>query len=323
MDFEQLKTFLEVWHQKSFSRAAEKLRITQPAVSAQIQSLEREVGERLFDRKGGKVTFTAAGRVFEPFAEHALDCHRHLLLMVSEQRRSPRGEISISAQESTSLYVLPEVFAEFKKHYPKVALKIARAEKSRTIEALLSREVDFGVVSLPVADQRFIVETIHEDELVLAVPKGHPLTAVENPGPKEIARHSFLLPKQGRQRDMLLNIFRMHDVYPKAVMEVESSELMKSFIRAGLGIGFLPSINIEAERKAGTIEALRIEELHLTRDLGLIYLKEKSLTHAARAFLQIAIGDVRLDPPETLPRSQPTPSTPSKAVKPPNLLKNL
>lgn len=305
MDFEQLKTFLEVWHQKSFSRAAEKLRITQPAVSAQIQSLEREVGERLFDRKGGKVTFTAAGRVFEPFAEHALDCHRHLLLMVSEQRRSPRGEISISAQESTSLYVLPDVFVEFKKHYPKVGLKIARSEKSRTIESLLSREIDFGVVSLPVTDQRFVVETIHEDELVLAVPKGHPLTAVQNPGPKEIARYSFLLPKQGRQRDMLLNIFRMHDVYPKAVMEVESSELMKSFIRAGLGIGFLPSINIEGERKAGTIETLRIEELHLTRDLGLIYLKEKSLTHAARAFLQIAIGGVRLDPLETPPRPIP------------------
>jgi DNA-binding transcriptional LysR family regulator len=298
MDFEQLKTFLEVWHQKSFSRAAEKLRITQPAVSAQIRSIENEVGERLFDRKGGKITFTAAGRVFEPFAEHALDCQRHLMLMISEQRRSPRGEISISAQESTSLYVLPDVFAEFKKHYPKVALKIARAERSRTIEALLSREIDFGVVSLPVTDQRFIVETIHVDELALSVPKGHPLAKVPGPGPKDIARHSFLLPKQGRQRDMLLNMFRMNDVHPKTVMEVESSELMKRFILAGLGIGFLPSINIEAEIKAGTLEAVKIEELHMSRDLGLIYLKEKSLTHAAKAFLQIATGGVRLAPTE-------------------------
>jgi DNA-binding transcriptional LysR family regulator len=311
MDFEQLKTFLEVWHEKSFSRAAKKLRITQPAVSAQIQSLEREVGERLFDRKGGKVTFTAAGRVFEPFAEHALDCQRHLMLMVSEQRRSPRGEISLSAQESTSLYVLPDVFAEFKKHYPKVALKIARAEKSRTIEALLGREIDFGVVSLPVADQRFLVETIHVDELVLAVPKGHPLSSVHNASPKDLAKYSFLLPKQGRQRDLLLNIFRMHDVYPKAVMEVESSELMKRFVRAGLGIGFLPSINIEAERKSGTIDVVKVEELRLSRDLGLIYLKEKTLTHAAKAFLQIAIGGVRLDPPEVAIRKRPSRQVPS------------
>ena len=309
MDFEQLKTFLEVWHQKSFSRAAGKLRITQPAVSAQIQSLEREVGERLFDRKGGKITFTAAGRVFEPFAEHALDCQRHLLLMVSEQRRSPRGEISISAQESTSLYVLPEVFVEFKKHYPKVALKIARAEKSRTMEALLSREVDFGIVSLPVTDKRFVLETIHEDELVLAIPKGHPLGQVRNATPKDIARHAFLLPKQGNQRDLLLNIFRMHEVYPKAVMEVESSELMKRFISAGLGIGFLPSINIAAERQEGSLEVVNVEELRLLRDLGLIYLKEKTLTHAAKAFLQIAIGGVRLDPPELPVRRKPAPRT--------------
>lgn len=302
MDFEQLKTFLEVWHEKSFSRAARKLRITQPAVSAQILSLEREVGERLFDRKGGKITFTAAGRVFEPFAEHALDCQRHLILMISEQRRSPRGEISISAQESTSLYVLPDVFVEFKRHYPKVALKIARAERSRTIEALLGREVDFGVVSLPVTDKRFIVETIHVDDLVLATPKGHPLCSTPNAGPKDIAKYSFLLPKQGRQRDLLLNLFRMHDVYPKAVMEVESSELMKRFIRAGLGIGFLPSINIEAEVKAGAIAVAKIEELRMSRDLGLVYLKEKTLTHAARAFLQIAIGGVRLGPEEVPPR---------------------
>ena len=302
MDFEQLKTFLEVWHQKSFSRAARKLRITQPAVSAQILSLEREVGERLFDRKGGKITFTAAGRVFEPFAEHALDCQRHLILMISEQRRSPRGEISISAQESTSLYVLPDVFAEFKRHYPKVALKIARAERSRIIEALLGREVDFGVVSLPVTDKRFLVETIHVDDLVLATPKGHPLCSTPNAGPKDIAKYSFLLPKQGRQRDLLLNLFRMHDVYPKAVMEVESSELMKRFIRAGLGIGFLPSINIEAEVKAGAIAVAKIEELRMSRDLGLVYLKEKTLTHAARAFLQIAIGGVRLGPEEVPPR---------------------
>ncbi|MDQ2835355.1 MAG: LysR family transcriptional regulator [Acidobacteriota bacterium] len=307
MDFEQLKTFLEVWHQKSFSRAAERLRITQPAVSAQIQSLEREVGERLFDRKGGKITFTAAGRVFEPFAEHALDCQRHLMLMVSEQRRSPRGEISISAQESTSLYVLPEVFAEFKRHYPKVALKIARDEKTRTVEALLSREVDFGIVSLPITDKRFVLETIHEDELVLAIPQGHALGQVQKATVKDVAKHAFLLPKRGNQRELLLNVFRMQDVYPKAVMEVESSELMKRFILAGLGIGFLPSINIAAEREAGAIEVVKVEELRLLRDLGLIYLKEKTLTHAAKAFLQIAIGGVRLDAPEIAVRRKPLP----------------
>ena len=291
MDFEQLTTFLEVWRQKSFSRAAEKLRITQPAVSAQIRSLEREVGERLFDRKGGKITFTATGRVFEPFAEHCLDCQRHLMMMVAEQHISPRGEIAISAQESTSLYVLPGIFAEFKKRYPKVALKIIRSERSRTLEALLSREIDFGVVSLPVRDQRFKVQTIHKDEVVLAVPKGHALKQVLNPGVRDIVKYSLLLPKQGRQRELLSNIFRMHDLHPKTVMEVESSELMTRFIIAGLGIGFLPCANISEEVRTGVLEVVPLESIRISRDLGLVHLKEKSLTRSAQAFQEIAVNE--------------------------------
>ena len=292
MDFEQLKTFIEVQRQKSFSKAAEKLRITQPAVSAQIRSLEREVGETLFDRKGGKVTFTAAGRVFEPFAEHALDCQRHMMMMVAEQLRSPRGEVGISAQESTSLYVLPDVFVEFKKYYPRVALKIVRAERARTIEALLNREIDFGVVSLPVKDPRLTVETIHRDELVLAVPKDHALLAVKNAGVKDIVKYPFLLPKQGRQRELILNIFGMQDVQPKGVMEVESGELMKRFILAGLGIGFLPSANIADEIKRGMLEIVKVESLRLSRDLGIVYLKDKAMTRATKAFLEIAVRDI-------------------------------
>ena len=296
MDFDQLKTFLEVWRQKSFSRAAEKLRITQPAVSAQIRSLEREVGERLFDRDGGKVTFTAAGRVFEPFAEHALGTQRHMLMMVAEQRHSARGELAISAQESTSLYVLPEVFAAFKKEHPKVGLKIIRSEKTRTLEALLNREVDFGVVSLPVKDQRFTVQTLHCDELVLAAPKGHPLTTMAKVTAADIVKHSFLLPKQGRQRDLLLNIFRMHEVYPKKVMEVESGELMKRFVIAGLGIGYLPSVNIATELAIGSVQAVRVDSIRLSRDLGLLYLKNKPLTRAVTGFLEIAMRSAASDP---------------------------
>ncbi|HZY63862.1 MAG TPA: LysR family transcriptional regulator [Edaphobacter sp.] len=292
MDFEQLKTFIEVQRQKSFSKAAEKLRITQPAVSAQIRSLERETGEALFDRKGGKVTLTAAGRLFEPFAEHALECQRHMIMMIGEQRRSPRGEVSISAQESTSLYVLPDVFVEFKKYYPRVALKIVRAERARTLEMLVNREVDFGIVSLPVKDARFTVATVHRDELVLAVPKGHLLLDVQSAGIPDIVKHPFLLPKQGRQRELILNLFRMQDVQPKAVMEVESGELMKRFILSGLGIGFLPSANIADEVKRGDLEIVRIESLRLSRDLGIVYLKGKLMTKAARAFLEIATRDI-------------------------------
>jgi DNA-binding transcriptional LysR family regulator len=290
MDFEQLKTFLEVWRQKSFSRAAEKLLITQPAVSAQIRSLEKEMGAVLFDRKGGKVTFTAAGRVFEPFAEHSVETQRHIMMTIAELQRSPRGEISISANESTSLYVLPNVFAEFKKQYTKVSLTIVRSDKSRTMEALINREVDFGVVSLPIKDQRFKVEQISKDEIVLVVPAGHPLCKSTKVTLEQLARFPLLLPKAGRQRELLDNIFRMHDYHPRTVMEVESSELLKRFIVAGLGMGFLPRTTVLEDAKAGLVCMMQVEGVRLSRDLGLIYLKDKTLTRAAQSFLDIAMG---------------------------------
>ena len=163
MDFEQLKTFQLVSRLKSFSKAAEKLGVTQPAISAQVRSLENEVGARLFDREGGKVTFTAAGRLFEPFAEHCLQCHSHILAGVSELYHSPRGEISVSTSEATSLYVLPPVFAEYKKQYTRVNLSIVRAEHLRSIEMVLNREVDFAIVSMPLKDPRLVVQSIHRD----------------------------------------------------------------------------------------------------------------------------------------------------------------
>ncbi len=219
MDFEQLKTFQLVSRLKSFSKAAEKLGVTQPAISAQIRSLESEVGARLFDREGGKITFTAAGRLFEPFAEHCIQCHSHILAGVSELYQSPRGEITVSTSEATSLYVLPSVFAQFKKLYSRVALSIVRSERSRTLEAVFNREVDFGIVSVPVKDIRLTVYNIHKDEVRLVVPPSHPLFQKDVVSLDEVMQYPLLLMKQGRQREKLNHFFQSRELQPKIAME--------------------------------------------------------------------------------------------------------
>ena len=290
MDFEQLKTFLHVCRLKSFSRAAEKLGVTQPAISAQIRSLEKEVGARLFDRDGGKVTFTAAGRLFEPFAEHCLQCQGHIVLAVNELYRSARGEVSVSASEATSLYVLPPVFAEYKKHYTRVNLSIVRAEHLRSIEMLLNREVDFAVASMPVKDPRLVVQVIHRDEIVLAVSPSHPLASRPAIKVDEMLQYPMLLLKQGRQRTLLNNFFDSFDAQPRIAMEVDSSELLKRLIAAGLGMGFLPRANIRDDVNSNLLKIIRVEGMRLNRELALIYRKDRTLTHAAQAFLEIATG---------------------------------
>ncbi len=294
MDFEQLRTFLEVSRLRSFSRAAEKLSVTQPAISAQIRSLENEVGARLFDRDGGKVTFTAAGRVFEPFAEHVLSCHAHIGITIAELHRSPRGEISISANEATSLYVLPLVFAAFKKQYTRVALKIVRADRARILEDVLNREVDFGIVSLPVKDARLTIERIHKDEVVLVTSAAHPLAGRETVSLAELLEYPLLLPKSGRQRDQLDDFFRSEDAQPRIAMEVESSELLKRLIGAGLGMGFLPRAVVSADAAAGGLRILKVDGLRISRELALVFRREKSLSRAAHAFLEIATGQNRV-----------------------------
>src|SRR5580698_4643552 len=294
MDFEQLRTFLQVCRLKSFSRAAEKLGMTQPAISAQIRSLEKEVGARLFDRDGGKVTFTAAGRLFEPFAEHCLQCQSHIVVAVNELYRSARGEVSVSASEATSLYVLPPVLAQYKKHYTRVNLNIVRAEHLRSLESVLNRDVDFAVVLMPVKDPRLVVHVIHRDDIVLAVAPTHPLARRETIKLDEMLQYPLLLLKQGRQRTLINNFFDGFDAHPRIAMELDSSELLKRLICAELGMGFLPRANVLDDLHAGLLKIVKVEGMRLHRELALIMRKDRTLTHAAHAFLEIATSGTTL-----------------------------
>src|SRR6516225_7055635 len=182
MDFDQLETFLEVARHTSFSRAAEKRFRTQPAISSQIRALEEEIGARLFDRSGGKVALTGAGKVFQQYAEQALAARKTMMVAVAELERVPRGEIVVGANEGTCVHILPEVFAEFKKLYQDVGVQISRLERAKIMESIIDNSVDFGVVSAPVDDKRLTVVNIHHDELVVIVLPGHPLSSLKKAG---------------------------------------------------------------------------------------------------------------------------------------------
>ena len=298
MDIDQLKTFLEVSRQKSFSRAAEKLYVTQPSISAQIRALETYLGHRLLERGGGKVTLTAAGRVFEPFAEDCLSRLNHMVLTLADLERSPRGALSVSANDSTALYVLPVFFSKFRKQYPRVALNIVRAERIKSLELVLDREVDFGVVSLPLKDHRLHIEVIHKDEFVLTVPAHHPLAAFETVTLQQVAQHRLLLPKQGRRREQLDDLFAQEKLIPRIAMELDSNELLKRLILNDMGMGFLPKINVLEEVRSGTLKVISIENIEISRDLALISRKDRVLTRAGNAFFTFATGAVRPQPNE-------------------------
>src|SRR5499427_3087930 len=193
MDFDQIETFLEVARLSSFSRAAERRFRTQPAISSQIRSLEEEVGAKLLDRSGGRVALTAAGKVFQQYAEETIEQRRIMLISLAEMHRVPKGEIVVSANEGTCLHILPEVFAEFKRQYPNVAVGVKRLEHAKILESIVENSCDFGVISMPVTDKRLTVVTIHRDELVVITPPDHALAKRPSARVAEVLEYPLLL----------------------------------------------------------------------------------------------------------------------------------
>lgn len=297
MDFDQLETFLEVARHTSFSRAAEKRFRTQPAISSQIRALEEEVGARLFDRSGGKVALTAPGKVFQKYAEEALAARKTVIASLAEMERVPRGEIVVGANEATCLHILPEVFAEFKKLYPSVGVHISRLERAKILESVIDNSVDFGVVSTPVEDKRLTVVSIHRDELVIIAPPRHPLSRMKEVTVADVVRFPLLLPKVGRTRDTIEKLFDERQLKPRISMELDSSELLKRFVAADVGIGFIARSNVVEDVKAGALAAIPLADASIRRELALVFRKDKALSRAALAFIEIA---VKLKPAQAL-----------------------
>jgi DNA-binding transcriptional LysR family regulator len=195
-----------------------------------------------------------------------------------------------------------------------VGLNIIRADRSRTLEALLNREVDFGVVALPVKDSRLTAEWIHKDELVLVAAPSHALARAGKLRIEDVARHPLLLPKQGRQREQIDLLFSIRELKPNIGMELDSSELLKRFVAAGMGIGFAPKSTVAGDEEGGTLNVLPIEGVRLVRELALVFRKDKSLSRAAQSFLEIATGRPRLTRNSTMP-PKATPAAAKPAAK--------
>ncbi|PSH05090.1 MAG: LysR family transcriptional regulator [Acidobacteria bacterium] len=296
MDFDQLETFLEVARNLSFSRAAERRFRTQPAISAQIRSMEEEVGARLLDRTGGKVSVTAAGKIFLNYVESALEAKRVALASVAEADRVPGGEIVVAANEGSCLHILPEVFAEFKRSYPDVGITVKRSESREVLESIIDNSADFGVAAMPIADRRITSVPIHKDELVLITSPDHALAQFKEIKVTQIADYPLLLPKMGRTRDSIDHMFEDRNMKPNVSMELDSSELLKRFVSAGVGIGFCAHSTALGELRLGTLALIKVADVQIRRDMALVFRKDKALSRAALAFIDIA---VRLKAPQT------------------------
>jgi len=315
MDFDQLHTFLEIVRLKSFSKAAQTCYRTQPAISAQVRQLEQELRAELFERFGSRISLTTAGRIFTGYAEQMLDLRRQAQDSIAELESNPRGELVIAANEATCIYLLPKVFSEFRHLFPAVQLQVDRSYAAHVVEAVLDNSADFGLTQLPVEEKRLQVVSIYRDEIRLIVPENHSLANRPAVGPRELIDDCLLLPKQGKTRVRLNEWLEPAEDELTVSMELDSTEMMKRFVLAGMGLSFLAVSNCREEIAAGKLRAIPLAPEPMMRRLGLIYRKDKALSKAALGFIQVVLDNVSNE----LPQAQPGPQK-EKAKKAPQAI---
>jgi DNA-binding transcriptional LysR family regulator len=289
MDFDQIHTFLEIVRLKSFSKAAQTCYRTQPAISAQVRQMEQELRAELFERFGSRISLTTAGRLFAQYAEQLTDLRKRAQDALAELERDPRGELVIAANEATCIYVLPDVFSEYRRRFPSVQLQVVRSYGSRVVEGVMENSADFGLTQLPVEEKRLQVVCVHRDEIRLIVPAGHPLAERDSVLPGDLKEFFVVLPQQGKTRSRLNAWLEPVEDDLRISMELDSNEMMKRFVMAGLGVGFVAVSNCREEVAAGRLKDIPLGPEPMVRQLGLIYRKDKALSKAALGFIQCVL----------------------------------
>ncbi len=287
MDYDQLGSFLEVAKLQSFSRAAEKLFRTQPAISAQVRLLEQECGEKLFDRSGKKVLMTPGGEILYRYAEKMLAMHKEALQAIAELNQTPRGKLFIGANEATCLYVLPKTFARFKQLYPLVQISIYRNFSHKILQKVQEGAVDLGIVTLPMTANNMEVIPVFRDEVQVVAPKSHPLAKNKSVTVEELAQHPLILPKTGHTRVVIDRLLRAHRDRLQISMELASVETIKKFVGAGLGISLISRTYVQPEVAAGLLKLIPLDGQKIFRELGLVYRRDRYLSLPTKVFIEV------------------------------------
>ncbi len=288
MNLSQLKAFLAVAQDRSFSRAAEKLYLTQPAVSKQIQALEEGLGMRLFDRVGRSILLTEAGNILQDHAHIVFQTLEEARETITQLRGLQRGHLRISAASTIGTYMLPQPLGELKAQFPGIEISLAITNKARVVQQVLNHEVELGFVGPPVEPAELEREEYLLDELVLILAPTHRLAREESVGVAELAEEVFILREQGSGTREIMEeeLGRVH-VSLKKAMELGSTEAIKQAVAANLGVSIVSKFAISLEILQGRLAVARLPELNLSRQLFVIHHGGRTLSPAAQEFCSL------------------------------------
>ena len=285
MNISQLETLLTISKTMSFRKAGELLNLTQPAVSAQIKSLEEEFSTILIDRNQ-PVTLTDHGKVFLEHAERMLAIVEELKQKLSDLNDNPQGHIILGTTASIAVQILPRVLSYFQNQYPLIKTTIHTMPSAQVMSAVDNGNVDIGITYLYEKSTTINSSILYYDTFQLIV-------APENP----LSRYDFITIEQLQHIPIIMlapdtlgrrfvdQIFRDHRMQPNIVMELSSSEEVKRMVEINLGAAFVSKLSIEQELKLGTLKVIRVDELQATHPVGVVYKSGRYLNSAMQQFL--------------------------------------
>jgi DNA-binding transcriptional LysR family regulator len=291
MDTRQLQAFCAVVERKSFSQAAERLGVTQPAVSLQVRALEQRLGQTLLDRSGRRVEPTEAGRRLYRSAQKMLALEAQLLEEVSEDDGALTGTLAIGASTGPGAHLVPLLLCDFQREHPDLHVALSIWDTQTVIDRVADRDVELGVVGALRRHRSLEFEPLVRDEIVLAVPPGHRAAGGTLPV-DELRSETMIVMQEGAgvrqviEEELRRAGLRLRGVEPK--LELGLQESVKSAVAAGFGVAFISRTAIEGELAKGTLAAARVEGIEPARQIYLVRARGRVPTRAAEAFVEFA-----------------------------------
>ncbi|MCZ6830007.1 MAG: LysR family transcriptional regulator [Gammaproteobacteria bacterium] len=283
METQNLQAFLLVAEHSSFSRAAEKLHLTQPAVSKRVASLESQLGKALFDRIGRRVTLTEAGAALLPHARAIWQNLRQAEQSIRDLSGEVAGSLLLGTSHHIGLHRLPPILRRFSNTYPQVKLDIGFMDSEQAYAQIMQGAVELAVVTLaPETDPRMLATPVWEDPLDFMVAEGHPLANSRSVSLEVLSQHPVILPGLNTYTGQIAKkMFDDSGLSLNVAMSTNYLETIRMMAAIGLGWTILPRSML-----APPLRSLRIPSLKPQRQLGYIYHRGRSLSNAARAFIQ-------------------------------------
>jgi DNA-binding transcriptional LysR family regulator len=289
VNFNQLKIFYAVAQKKSFTMAARELFLTQPAVTIQIQKMEKDYQTKLFDRVGKRIFLTESGKILFSYAEKILRLFTQAEEALIDVKELKSGKLSIGASATVGSYYLPKIFAVFGKKYPGIEIEMNVTNSYIVVEDVLAFKNDLGFVSRFHHLERLVVIPFLEEELVLIVPPDHPLAHKEEVLLEDLSGQPFISREMGSAtRELIEEGVAKKGISMRVVMDLASNEAIKKAVADGLGISIISKYVVQKEVDQGLLRMVTLADERIMRKFFIIYHEDKYLSSTLRAFLKIA-----------------------------------